>query len=57
METFGDDNVEIDVWFSSPGSETFGTIGMFIGDISMLVSSLKLFLICGSFNQPSTKSA
>jgi hypothetical protein len=36
MGSFGDDDQpEIDIWFSSPGSEIFGTVGMFVGDISM----------------------
>jgi hypothetical protein len=35
MSAFGHTNEEMDVWFSNRGSDTFGTVGMFVGDMSM----------------------
>ena len=31
----GEAEPEIDVWFSSSGSYVFGSIGMFVGEVSM----------------------
>jgi hypothetical protein len=35
MSTVDVDNPEVDIWFSSTGSEVFGTVGIFVGEMSM----------------------